>query len=361
MVEAPSTQSVVMPTTENNVMTENQKVMTSIAVIECLLMIADAFGITMLFVLMRSQKMKQYSFSVYFSLAVIFDTLTIFWNSLQDMYEYDVNHLTSLEENAALSYTFGCGILEQMDGWLPLTSARLMVFLCIDRFFSICYLNISQIICRRPIAFLICCILVCVTFIFELPWPLIVPDKADNDPSDGPVLCGDEATDNLNGFAVVEIVFLYFVPVAVVSVLDVLVLVKLCKKQAFRLENSLTEFGKQQNRMNVLNKTIFYLLVITVVTWLPHAIVNLTEKIYFDIDDNNMNSEVENNMDYAWHATLVMWLFTFVQDFYMLMLMSGVYRKEMHRQCACLPWCRKVEHKRLDVNNELPDNDDGEM
>ena len=167
MVEAPSTQSVLMPTTENDVMTENQKVLTSKAVIECLQMIAGVFGNTMLFVLMRSQKMKQYSFSVYFSFEAIFDTLTIFWNSLQDM--YDINHLTSLEENASLSYNFGCGILEQIDGWFPLTSAWLMVFLCIDRFFSVCYPNISQMICRRPIAFLICCILFCATSSLNCP------------------------------------------------------------------------------------------------------------------------------------------------------------------------------------------------
>ena len=359
MVETTVTQSVLMSTTENDVLKENRKVFVSITVIECLLMIAGVFGNTMLFVLMRSKKMKQHSFSVYFSFAAIFDTLTIFWNSLQDM--YDINHLTSLEENASLSYTFGCGILEEMDGWFPLTSAWLMVFLCVDRFVSICHPNLSQIICRRPVAFPICCILVFCTFIFELPWPLIVPDKADNDPSAGPVLCGDEASDNLNGFAVVEMIFLLFIPVAVVSILNILILLKLCKKKAFRLENSLTELGKQRNRMNALNITIFYLLVITVVTWLPYAIVNLTETVYFDIEDHDAKSRVQVNIDYAWHVTLVMWLFTFVQDFYVLMLMSPVYRKEMRRQCACLPWCRSIEHERLDVNNELPDNESDDM
>ena len=325
---------------------DDPKVLESIAIIECLLLGVGVFGNTMLFVLMRSKRMKKHSFSVYFSFSAVFDTLSIFWNCLQDTYE--LTNTESFEERAASPFSFGCGVLELFDGWFPLSSAWLMVALALDRFVSICFPQYSEKFCRRGTALLISLLVTGVMFIVSLPWKLM-KGPSGND-SDDPVLCSDESNDNDN---ITDVVLLLLVPVCCVSVINVAILVKLGQKRAFRYEDSLTEHGRSQNRINRLNVTIFYLLVITLVTWIPLMIVDLYETIYFDWEGHDDHTMTRVRVDYAWHACLVIWLFTFVQNFYVLMAMSPIYRREVKRQCICLPCFDKQTVESLDPSETV--------
>ena len=332
---------------------EDARVFEGLAVVECLLVAIGFCGNIMLFILMQSKRMKKYSFSVYFSFAAVFDTLSIFWNGLQDTYE--VANSIGLEQNVPTPYSFGCGVMELFDGWFVLTSAWLMVFLSFDRFMSICHPRIAEKVCSRKVAFVICTSIVLITSIIGLPWALIKgPSQTDNDPNKT-VQCGDEPEADF--LEVLDLFLLFLIPVVCATSFNILILVKLKERMAFRREESLTERGQSQNKLNRLNVTIFYLLVMTVLTWVPLAVVNLTEMVYFQWQGHDDTSVVRANIDYAWHASLVIWLLTFVQNFYVLMVLSPVYRKELKRQCSCLP-CISIKYDgETSEHNEIIDNE----
>ena len=344
------------PNTTDEPDIEDPRVLKGIAVVECILMAFGVCGNVMLFILMQSKRMKKYSFSVYFSFAAIFDTLSIFWNCLQDI--YDVANTNSLEEDVAAPYSFGCGILELFDGWFITTSAWLMVVLSFDRFMSICHPRRAERFCRRKVAFIICICVVLIFFVVGLPWPLIKGPSNANDNTDDPIMCGDEPESISLDFLDVFLVFL--IPVACVTVLNIFILIKLREKVAFRDEASLTETGRAQNTINRLNVTIFYLLVMTVLTWLPQAIVSLIETVYFQLQGHDDNTSVRANIDYAWYVTLVLWLMTFVQNFYVLMLLSPAYRRELKLQCSCMPCISTAADSsdQNDIINNEQSNDD---
>ena len=325
---------------------EDPKVLESIAIIECLLLVVGVFGNAMVFTLMQSKRMKRHSFSVYFSFAAVFDTLSIFWNSLEDTYE--VANTESLEQRVASPFSFGCGVLELFDGWFVLTSAWLMVALAFDRFVSICLPQYSERFCKRGIALVICLLVTIVMFVVSLPWTLMKGPSSDH--PDDPILCSDETDDNND---LEDVFLLLLVPVCCVSILNVAILAKLSQKRAFRNENSLTEHGRSQNRINRLNVTIFYLLVMTLLTWIPLMIVDLYETIYFNWQGHDEETTVQVHVDYAWHACLVIWFFTFVQNFYVLMVMSPIYRREVKRQCLCLPCFNKQSIEILDPSETV--------
>ena len=345
-----------VPTSTEGGVEENKHVIHAITAIEMIVLVIGAVGNTMLFILMRGQRMKKFSFSVYFSFAAIFDTSTILWNGIEDAYE--LTHSSLLEEDVSRSYTFGCAILEQFDGWFPTTSAWLVVAVCVDRYISVCHQSVAQTFCRQKVALLVCFVLISFTFLYEMPWTLIFPGKPDTD--DTPFRCGQEPSDNLKGLEFSEDYVQVLIPVTIVTVLNIRILVTLTKKKAFRDETSLTEHGRIRSRINMYNVTIFYLLVITVLAWLPWMIVNMIITIYFDFEGHDENTEIYVRLSYAWHASLVLWLFTFAQNFYVLMVMSPVYRHEFKRQYACPPWCRKVPHERFDVNDADVSRDDDE-
>lgn len=338
-----STEAGKSNTTENPGPDEDIKVLETIAIIECFLLVVGLFGNTMLFILMQSRRMKKHSFSVYFSFAAVFDTLSVFWNCLQDVYE--VVNTKSFEERVASPFSFGCGVLETFDGWFVLTSAWIMVALGFDRFISICFPRYAERFCKRSIALIICAFVTVIMFIVSLPWALMKGPSADDNDPDDPILCSDESNDNDD----TEDVFLLLLgPVCCVTILNILILIKLCNKNAFRYEESLTEHGRSQNRLNRLNVTIFYLLVMTFLTWLPYMIVDLYETAYFNWQGHDENTIVRVHVDYAWHACLVLWLLTFVQNFYVLMMMSPIYRREIKQQCLWLPCFDKQSLESLD-------------
>ena len=321
-------------------------VLETVAIIECVLAAVGVFGNSMLFILMRSKRMKRHSFSVYFSFAAVFDSLSISWNCLEDLYE--VVNPDSFEEDVASPFSFGCGVLEVFDGWFVTTSAWLMVALSLDRCISICVPRYAEKFCKRIVALVVCIIVAMTMLVASLPWILMKGPSPDEDPND-PVLCSDETGDN----DIQEAFLVLLVPVCCVTIFNVLILVKLNKKKAFRYEDSLTEQGRSQNRINRLNVTIFYLLVMTIITWLPLTIVDLYETAYFDWQGHDDEGAVSVHVDYAWHACLVIWLLTFVQNFYLLMILSPVYRREMKQQCLCLPFFNRESPESLDQSDAL--------
>ena len=322
------------------------KVFESIAIIECLLLVVGVFGNAMLLMLMQSKRMKKHSFSVYFSFSTVFDTLSIFWNCLQDTYE--LANTDSFVKHVAAPFSFGCGVLELIDGWFVLSSAWLKVALAFDRFVSICIPQYSERFCKRGIALVICLLVTGVMFVVSMPWKLMKGPNLDQ--SDDAVWCSDELYDNDN----LTVVFLLLlVPVCCMSVMGVAILVKLGKKRAFRFEDSLTEQRRSQNRLNRLNVAIFYLLFITLLTWIPLMIIDLYETIYFNWEGHDENTMVRVHVDYAWHACLVIWLFTFVQNFYVLMVMSPIDRREVKRRCLCLPCFNKQSLESIDPSETV--------
>lgn len=269
------------------------------------------------------------SFAVYFSFAAVFDTFCVLLNAILDASE--VLHGTWLMGLAAKSGN--CEIFHIVDSFVNAASPWFMVVLTLDRFLMIKFpgTRIGRLFAKAKVAIIVSVGVIVFALAITAPWGAVTNAIAEEE--EGEIFHDCLMHEHIEKKALIFwLVMVRVVPLLVVSVLNVCIVIFLLRNKgdADKLEND------NVRRVNVI---IAYVLVMTVVTWLPLTVVELTEAGLLWRDA--MTEEIHVKLDKAIHACLVIYLITFVQNFYIFFLTSAKYRKEYIRMITCNRCCKE--------------------
>lgn len=277
------------------------------------------------------------SFAVYFSFAAVVDTLCVLLNAILDASE--VLYDTWLMGLAAKADS--CEVFHIVDSFVNAASPWFMVVLTLDRFLMIKFpgTRVGRLFAKAKVAIIVSVIVLVFSLAITAPFGAVI--NAVFDEEEGEVSYDCVMREHIEkGATVFWLVIVRVVPLVLVSVLNAFIVILLVRNKgdAEKPESASTR------RVNVI---IAYVLVMTVVTWLPLTVVELVEVGL--LWNDTMTEEVHTKLDKAIHACLVIYLITFVQNFYIFFLTSAKYRKEYIRMITCNRCCKE---ERIEKSND---------
>ena len=293
-----------------------ESALTSILIVEFCIVIFGVVGNTFLFFLMRRPRFVPQAFAVYFMFSAVSDSLNLIINLASD-----VAGSTNTSDFSTMAAKQGtCGLFFMLTSVTGIASPWLIVLLTLDRFISTCFPQKYSAIVNRRRGIIMASGLLLLAVVVNIPFATSYKTYTDFDEDTNSTSYSCELTmfsEPLMG-ELLSIIIGNIIPLGLILVLSLMMCCALRRSGKFRSPKCC-----QWNRSSVL---IFYVAVMIFLTWLPGNIVEFVETSYAirGID----SPLVDMVVDKSWHACLMLYLFSFSQNFYILMLISPMYRSE---------------------------------
>ena len=278
-------------------------------------MFFGVLGNTCLFFLMRRDRFSPQAFAVYFMFSAVSDSINLVINLASDA----VGSIGDEDFSAQAARNGNCGWLFMVDSVPGLTSSWLIVLLTLDRLLATWFphRHSKMVNRRRGIMFASGLVLIAVGIIS----PFAASDKTHRDVDEFNktsyscqlTLFSDPAFGELIATLISNII-----PLGLILVLSAAIFCGLRKTKRFRSPKCC-----QWNRTSVL---VFCIAIMVFLAWFPGSVVSFVETAYAV---QGMDSPIASFVtDKTWHACLMLYLFSFSQNFYILMIISPMYRQE---------------------------------
>ena len=318
-----------------------EEALESILVAEFCIVIIGVIGNTCLFFLMRRDRFAPQAFAVYFRFSAISDSLNLIINLAFDVagtaMKDDFSSRAAKENN--------CGLLLMATSIPGLASPWLIVLLTMDRFISTCFPHKHSKVVSRRLGIVLASGVVLLAVVVNIPFATSYKTLASFDDDLNETSYNCELTlfsEPLLG-ELVSMIVSNIIPLCLILVLSIAMFFGLRKSGRFRSPRCC-----QWNRTSIL---VFYVAVMIFITWFPGSVVEFVETSYAirGVD----SPVVKMIVDKTWHACLMLYLFSFSQNFYILMLISPMYRLEFKKMIRLT---KEVEN--ADAEFELDSDDD---
>ena len=204
-----------------------------------------------------------------------------------------------------------------------LISPWLIVLLTVDRFVSTWFPHSHSKIVNRRRGIALASVIVLTAFVVNIGFATSYKPHTDFNSDLNKTSYSCELTlfnEPLVG-ELVSMIISNIIPLCLILILSISICYGLRRSNKFRSGRCC-----QWNRTNVL---VFYVAVVIFLAWCPGNVVEIVETSYAI---RNVDSPLlKLIVDKTWHACLLLYLFSFAQNFYILMLMSPIYRLEFRK------------------------------
>lgn len=288
-----------------------------IVAIDFIIVILGLIGNICLFFLMRRKRFSSEYFSVYFSYLAVSDSLNLICSLAADILELNKEGLSTIATDNH------CVIMFTVISIPVLASSWLIVHLTYDCFLSSCSLYNKFTSSRRRV-----CLVASFTVFLSIVVTVLFATSYREATSfrDGTqLLCQMKMfPEPLKG----ELLWLTISNIAPMFLILVLALIIICGiRKSGRFRNP------ERSRWNHTDVLICYIALMCLVEWLPG---NIISAIKTSLD---MKGIASSSMDFimanVWQASLMFFLFSYCQNFYILVLVSPLYRLEFLKMVGC--------------------------
>lgn len=317
-----------------------EEALKSILVVEFLIVFFGVLGNTCLFFLMRRDRFSPQAFAVYFMFSAVSDSINLVINLASDA----AGSIRDEDFSAQAARNDNCGWLSMVDSVPGLTSPWLIVLLTLDRFLATWFPHRHSKMVNRRRGFFFASGLVLIAVGINIPFATSYKTHTDVDDLNQTRYSCELTLFSDHEFAeLVSIIISNIIPLGLILVLSAAIFCGLSKTKRFRSPRCC-----QWNRTSVL---VFYIAIMIFLAWFPGNVVTFVETSYAAQGvDSPLASFVT---DKTWHACLMLYLFSFSQNFYILMIISPMYRQEF----------KKMIRLKKDIDNkedefELDSDDD---
>ena len=296
-----------------------QEALRSILVLESAIVAFGVVGNACLFLLMKRKRFEPQAFAVYFMFSAVSDSTNLIINLALDMAET----IVQTDFSAKAAREGNCGWLLMVTAVPSMTSPWLIVLLTFDRFLAAGFpQKYSKIVNRRrgiifTIGLVILIIVVNIPFAVSYKTHIDIGDYSNETSMN----CEFMMFGNPRMGELIALIISNIVPLCFIIVLSVAIFTTLKKYNRFKGPRCC-----QWNRSSIL---IFYVAVMIFLAWFPGSVVSFIETAN---EVRGVDSPITTFVtDKAWHACLLLYLFSFSQNFYILMLISPMYRSEFKK------------------------------
>ena len=317
-----------------------QEALTSILVVEFLIVIVGVVGNLCLFLLMKRKRFASQAFGVYFMFSAVSDSMNLIINLASDI----AGTIAQDDFSAQAARAGNCGWMLMLTSVPGKMSPWLIVLLTFDRFVASYFPHkYSKFVTRRR-GFVCAFGLFLLTILVNIPFAISYKThvEIDDDTNETSMNCEMMLFDNHRMGELIELIIGNIIPLCLIVVLSVAIFTALKKRNRFK-----GPISCQWNRSSIL---IFYVAVMIFLAWFPGSVVSFIETAN---EVRGIDSPIATFVtDKAWHACLLLYLFSFAQNFYILMLISPMYRAEFKKLLCCQKEDDRVEQYEMDSDND---------
>ena len=317
-----------------------KEVLTSILIVEFLIVTLGVVGNVCLFLLMKRKRFAPQAFAVYFMFSAVSDSMNLIINLT-----FDIAATIAQDDFSAQAARGGnCGLMLMATSVPSMTSPWLIVLLTFDRFLAACFPQKYSKIVNRRRGIIFALGLVILTIGINVPFAVSYKThiEIDDNSNETSMSCEMMMFNNPRVFELISLIISNIVPLCLIIVLSVAIFAALKKRNRFKGPKCC-----QWNRSTIL---IFYVAVMIFLAWFPGNVVTFIETAN---EVRGIDSPITTFItDKAWHACLLLYLFSFSQNFYILMVISPMYRSEFKKLLRCQKADDIEEQYEMDSDND---------
>ena len=296
-----------------------KEALTSIMIVEFMIVTLGVVGNLCLFLLMKRKRFAPQAFAVYFMFSAVSDSLNLIINLASDI----AGTIARDDFSAQAARDGNCGLMLMATSVPSMASPWLIVLLTFDRFLAACFAQKYSKIVNRRRGIIFAFGLVILTIGINVPFAVSYKThiEIDDNSNETSMSCEMSMFNNPRLGELISIIISNIVPLCLIIVFSIAIFTTLKKRNKFKGPKCC-----QWNRSSIL---ILYVAVMIFLAWFPGSVVSFIETAN---EVRGIDSPITTFFtDKAWHACLLLYLFSFSQNFYILMLISPMYRSEFKK------------------------------